>query len=419
MRLDEFRRCASQALLQHFTRLLAHDRGTTAELLACIAEIDARRLHLRAGYSSTFRYCVEEFHLSENSTYKRIQAARAARRFPWILDAIAEGRLHLTALVMLAPHLSAHNAEELVREATHGSKAQIEALRARRFGRPDAPTSLRLLSRHVSSELESAAEHRTNTLWSTTHSVEPPEVIASQGTLVPEPVGLFSSGRGAVEAIEDPGKQDPTPAPADALRGTTDETSSSHRQHAGGPGDVPSDTGRYRLSCTLSQTAYDDLRTAQALLGHSRPRCDAARVIELALRALAERLEHRKAGSSARSSKPPETEQRGPLTRRYIPAHIRREVWLRDGGRCTFVGEQGHPCHERTRLEFDHCLPLARGGETTAANLRLRCRAHHQFEADRVFGAEFMERKRNSAGARRRSDPQRADDAGAPREAAM
>jgi hypothetical protein len=55
-------------------------------------------------------------------------------------------------------------------------------------------------------------------------------------------------------------------------------------------------------------------------------------------------------------------------------------------------------------LEFDHVQEVARGGQATVDGLRLRCRTHNQFTAERTFGAEFMARKR--AEARESSDDQ-------------
>jgi hypothetical protein len=69
-------------------------------------------------------------------------------------------------------------------------------------------------------------------------------------------------------------------------------------------------------------------------------------------------------------------------------------VWERDEGRCTFVGAGGHRCAARRFLEYDHIAPVARGGKTIADNLRLRCRAHNQYEAERTFGAGHMTQKR-------------------------
>jgi 5-methylcytosine-specific restriction endonuclease McrA len=81
---------------------------------------------------------------------------------------------------------------------------------------------------------------------------------------------------------------------------------------------------------------------------------------------------------------------------------VKREVWKRDGGQCTFVGRDGHRCGERRFLEFDHVQPVALGGNATVDDLRLRCRVHNQYEAERVFGTEFMTEKREAA--RRRND---------------
>jgi hypothetical protein len=72
-------------------------------------------------------------------------------------------------------------------------------------------------------------------------------------------------------------------------------------------------------------------------------------------------------------------------------------VWARDGGQCTFVSDAGHRCPARTRLEYDHVEPVARGGTATVQGMRLRCRAHNQYTAEREFGAGFMARKREAA----------------------
>jgi len=97
------------------------------------------QLYLPAAYPSMFAYCVGELHFSEDAAFKRIKAARAARRFPAIFDAVAEGRLHLSAAVMLAPRLTEDTVDELLAAATHKSKAEIEQLLAERFPAPDLP----------------------------------------------------------------------------------------------------------------------------------------------------------------------------------------------------------------------------------------------------------------------------------------
>src|SRR5436309_7905194 len=85
---------SDSALLRDLATLVAHDRATTARLLAHLAEVDERRLYLPAAYPSIYAYCVGELRLCEQAAFKRIRAARTARRFPAIFAALAEGRLH-------------------------------------------------------------------------------------------------------------------------------------------------------------------------------------------------------------------------------------------------------------------------------------------------------------------------------------
>ncbi len=73
---------------------------------------------------------------------------------------------------------------------------------------------------------------------------------------------------------------------------------------------------------------------------------------------------------------------------RHIPAAVKRAVWARDGGRCTFAGVGGR-CGETGRLEFHHRVPVADGGEATEQNLQLRCTAHHAYESRRWFGEDW------------------------------
>jgi len=79
---------------------------------------------------------------------------------------------------------------------------------------------------------------------------------------------------------------------------------------------------------------------------------------------------------------------------------VKRAVWVRDGGQCTFVSDKGHRCEARSSLEWDHIQEFARGGEATVEGIRLRCRAHNQYTAEQTFGAGFMQAKRDQARAR-------------------
>src|SRR6266850_3947840 len=178
---------------------------------------------------------------------------------------------------------------------------------------------------------------------------------------------------------------------------------------------------RFLLQLTIGNATREKLRYAQALLSHAVPSGDLTQVLDRALDALIVELEKRKLGASARQQ--PKLGAATPLARRlhtpsvgdrsvvtsmiarslpttrnrYVPARVRRAVWERDGGQCTFVGASGHRCESRRFLEFDHIDPVARGGRVTVEGMRLRCRAHNQYEAERTFGAGFMRQKRREA----------------------
>ena len=124
-------------LLRRLSEITRDSRRVEAELVAHIAEVDARRLYAREGCSSMFAYCVEVLHLSEPETNLRMVVARAARRHPVLLDMLRDGRVHLSGIALLAPHLTEANRDEVLARATHSSKRHIEELVACLAPRPD------------------------------------------------------------------------------------------------------------------------------------------------------------------------------------------------------------------------------------------------------------------------------------------
>ena len=323
-------------LLRSLHAAVARERYTTADLLAHLAEVDARKLYLPAAYPSMFAYCVGELRLSEDAAYKRIQAARVARRFPVIYNALAEGRLHLSGVGLLAPYLTEQNADDLLAAAAGKTKSEIEQLLVERFPRSEMFALVQPLG-----------------------SPTPPDEQLAPGQVEPCDAELAP---GQVHA----------PAPPARVAPVAPE--------------------RYALQLTIGKGTHDKLRHAQALLGHQVPSGEVAEVLDRALDALIAQLERRKFAATSRPR--PRRHSANP---RHVPAEVKRAVWERDGGQCTFVSESGHRCPARSRLEFDHAEPVARGGRATVEGIRLRCRAHNQYGAERIFGAGFMERKREEA----------------------
>ena len=122
---------SDRALIDEVKAAAAHERGATARLIALLAELDARRLYLGEGCSSLFTCCTQELQLSEHAAYGRIEAARIARKFPVVIDLVAEGAITLTTITLLGPMLTPHNHQQVLAEDRHRSKREVEHIVAR------------------------------------------------------------------------------------------------------------------------------------------------------------------------------------------------------------------------------------------------------------------------------------------------
>ena len=329
------------------------EKGRLADGLALIALIDKRRDYRAAGYSSMLRYCRGRLKMSEDRAAKRLQVARVARRLPQVFDAIADGRLCVSGAVALAPHLEARTVDELLAASAYLSRDEIVRMLFARSRRADGAA-----------------------------------VVCS---------GETTSGIG-----QDPAVPGQAGSLADLCATAGADTSVLQHapilQHA--PGHVgmtrrgqitPCASGHYDVRLSITKAEHEDLRKAQALLGHAVPSGDPALVYARAIKHYVAHLEKQHLGVKPGAA--PNVEPKG----RGIPKPLRRLVWERDGGRCTFVSPDGHRCEETGRLEIDHIQPVAMGGSTTPDNLRVLCRTHNQYEAERVLGKEHVECRRELA----------------------
>ena len=125
---------------------------------------------------------------------------------------------------------------------------------------------------------------------------------------------------------------------------------------------TPTSPGRFALLAPLRQETHDLLRDVQDLLGHEVATGDIDAVLNFALRTAKQKLEQRKFAATEQ----PRRGRHSKADSRHIPADVRRAVWKRDGGQCTFTSDTGQRCDERKDVQFDHIEPYARGGESTA-----------------------------------------------------
>ena len=105
--------------------LVARGRAVDARVVAHLAEVEARRLHLKSGAASLFVYCQRQLRLSENQAFYRITAARVGRRFPIVFSLLEQGELCLSAIALLSKHLTTANHEHLLNAARGKTKLQL------------------------------------------------------------------------------------------------------------------------------------------------------------------------------------------------------------------------------------------------------------------------------------------------------
>ena len=330
-RLDE----VSDAELDGNLRsLLEAGTRTEARIIAHLAEVEARRTHLKAGHSSLFGYCLEHLGLSETEAFHRITVARLARRYPMIFELLEQRRLHLSAVCAVRKHINDENHADLLEQISGRSKREIEQLLAARFPTAPSANKLRKLPRldplsadtyrlelTIDAELKADLELARDLM---THSNPCGDlsVVLARGTklllqkLQAERFGVTAQSKLKTESR-------------------------------------PVDNG----------AAPNQGARSEAVPPQSFPR--------------------------QRISERPISEQRLPAQKRaHIARATRREVAARDASCCSFVSKEGKRCESRAFLQFHHHEAWAEGGADSAENLSLFCAAHNQLLAEQEFGAE-------------------------------
>ena len=246
---------SDQDLLARIGVLASKEREASVDLVAHLAVLDVRpSLFASQGCGSLFSYCTERLRLSEDAACNRIDAARACRSFPVILDHLASGAMSLTSVRLLRRHLTPENHEAVLARACGRSRREIEALVAELAPRPDVPSSVRKL----------------------------PTVTPAPA---PTPMPATTLPTRVEAAIVAPPEPPPpfTPPPVVPSRRPIIETTSPER---------------YRVQFTIGKESHEKLRRVQALLRREIPNGDPGAIFDRALTLLLEKVERTKLGAA-------------------------------------------------------------------------------------------------------------------------
>ena len=311
---------SDEALLINLKRCVGSENEITALVLAHLAEIDARGAYRQWACATLVSYCVYELRLSEDEAQRRCRAARVARQFPMLFEMLADASIHLTGIVLLAPHLTPENHVELLARARYRTKRELEKLVAQVAPRADVPNVIEPLGPADDGFRRPAP----STYGSMVHGVagyvrhlvpgnEPTEApsaprgwqeapVAGDGAPGDGAPGDGAPGDGApgdgapgdgadsrsVEAASAPALPDPDVSAATALpTAPAPDVASAPTRLA---------SMRYKVQFTADQAYVDLLEQARDLLEHQIPDRDLAAVQRLAIEALVETLTRPKYG---------------------------------------------------------------------------------------------------------------------------
>jgi hypothetical protein len=329
------------ALIERLSLSVRNDRRLAVRMLVEMGEVLARGLYRDLGFSTMFEFATRKLGMSEAEAALRIRAAKVGRSFPVALEMLGRCEVNLTTLSLLATVLTEESIH-LLHAARFKSKQQVLALIAAHAPKPDVPDSVRRLPPARASARAQQVE-------------APREQRDVHSSTAPAPAQT----------------QPPPPRAAMAV--------------------VQLSAERHKISFSASQRVRDLLQEAQDLRRHRCPAGDLEALFERALELLVAEEKKKKFGLTAkpRTRAPKRARKHSP----YIPYAVRRQVWTRDAGQCCFVGTGGQRCQARSRLEFQHVIPFARGGPSSVDNVELLCKAHNALLAERDYGREFIRRR--------------------------
>ena len=355
-------------LVAGLRELLTAEGRNEAHIVAHLAEVDARRLHLKRPSPSLFEYCQKELGLSDNQAYYRVAAARVARRFPVVFELLEQRRIHLTNVAPLTKHLTRDNHAELLAEAGRLSRRELLRYLARRYPQIEVANRLRKLPGRplvpqagtVSAGPTGSLEPRSDTHYRLQLNL--PEAVKEKLELARDLMS-HANPSGDLALVVERGLDLLIVQLQKKRFGQT----SRPRKNAAPTGEVASNL--------VPAGPIDPL--------HERENID---------RSMSTRSSEAEMNSAQPTRRNPPPENRGNRARKHIPHATRRKVLERDGFCCSYVSEDGVRCSARAFLQIDHRLAWARGGPNALKNLRLLCHAHNQLMAEQEFGETHQRR---------------------------
>ncbi len=403
---------SDRALLRQTSTLVRHERHLQGAIIDHLAEIETRRLFLQRGCSSLFDYAVRELGYSDAAAGRRLGAVRLCADQPDARERLRDGSLTLSAAAELqwafdrqrrrsagiassAPPIAAAAGDGVSGSAPTGgalgsAAAEVASADDPVAGEPAPPLVLDAAGRQKL--VEEATGKSTRQVRRMLADLDPE--LATPADRV-RPLG---DGRYELKAVIDADCQhglehlrgilshvDPRMTVGQLVGRIVQEALDRHD-----PSRPP------RRARTGNRAAHGESEPARTAKERAAPEpVHAVTVQDAAIPADTTPTPHPTPSSTPSQTRQEATDRRAAASTkpagaatptakprasgRAIPAAVKRQVWQRDGGRCSYVDRRtGRRCNSRHLIEIDHILPYALGGGADPGNLRLLCHAHHR-----------------------------------------
>lgn len=402
--------------------LLAKQAVLDVALLETLNAIIANKVYAADGYSSSHTYCVQALAMSDDSAARRMKAADLLRRYPVLVRPMIERReLHLTGLARLHGVINDSNVRELLNEARGKTKREVEAIVLRMDPRSSIRSvvarvpAARIVIEDLDGRRADAAEESSERMRSvdvcegSSNSSRGSDAHAEADALLHSTPSRTVLGRSVEVHVRSMMKPVEMRAPnVYAFRALMDEETHViyERVKDLAPDKDPTVILRRALRALLTELESKKERKLKRTESGKTSDMDALLLSttdddEIA-RADREAVSEQGSGT-ALELREPTGEHEGSTQsstvvlgtgcwvgprgrRRYIDAATIREVYERDGGRCTFVGNGGHVCGTTRSIQMHHREAFARGGSNAASNLTLHCKTHNLYQGELDFG---------------------------------
>jgi hypothetical protein len=311
----DFRSVSNTQLKSQLENLSRSERKITAQVIEHIAEVERRRLHLAWGYANLFDYLTKSLHYSEGAAYRRIQAARALKQMPLILEGLEKGSLKLSQIAQVETAMKQE-------ERATGQKVSLER------------------KREVFAKIENKNGYETK------------KIIAKD----------FTKGLGdGYENFVEMNLKLPERVSEDLKR--IKELYSHIDPHAS-------------WEKVIELMAKDLLKLRDPLA--QKARAEKKLTQSFAATEVKSNADQNRIGKG-NSLQVKASKQIAKTSNRHVPANIKRLVFQRDQGKCQYKSETGHICGSKFQSQIDHVRPIYLGGTNEAENLRVLCANHNRF----------------------------------------